>query len=618
MPARWRDVARTGREQSIVVLLRQLWMGLSAYRLFPGDPERPGFVAAVERIDRAAPEALAGGRVEVEIRPEGVHLPDGHALHDDVVDKLGRTCFERRAECLIVTSTPTVEDLLGLFAVLSTTPAEVEGAGGPQAALEAAGVRVFSLLPVGPDAVGEDVLEELPRSGPGLEEVLAGFAAEIEPTEEPAPTQVAEEGDERPLADLLDVVMEDPFARRLLGGMSNAELTRALVELGRERETDPVDLARDLAKAGVRSADLIDLTEALAAGYEEAGTIVAGLERMGFRLDDLPETGTESISDVVSRYLLATEREDAETLRAQLATSPEERRAEALHAAADYASLEEDLTHLDEVLRIWSDTIRQALRTDERMALDLLWEVGDRAASDGEERRRLVEEALGRVALDPAIADLLADAALETESGRGSLALLDRLGEAGVEALMERLAGEHDRARRARLVGILTGLAEDHPDPVVARLTDPRWYVIRNAVVIIGRTGRPDLCRLVAPMGESSERAVRAEVATTIAACGAEAVPILRRLAADRDEGVRLRAIEGLAENVAPEALAALAEIVRSRAPSASRRQALAALDRNRSAEATAALEELASGRSRPRLRGSLRRLARRLLEERS
>ncbi|MGH2672790.1 MAG: hypothetical protein ACRDHC_07420, partial [Actinomycetota bacterium] len=59
---------RIARERQVTALLRQLWLGLSTYRLYPENPQRPGFAPAVERIGTAAQEALAGGRVDVEIR----------------------------------------------------------------------------------------------------------------------------------------------------------------------------------------------------------------------------------------------------------------------------------------------------------------------------------------------------------------------------------------------------------------------------------------------------------------------------------------------------------------------------------------------------------------------
>ncbi len=66
---------QTEREQAVVALLRQLWLGLSAYRLFPGALERPGFVAAVERI-----------RFGVEGGKGVVQYPDGSLRVVDVAE----------------------------------------------------------------------------------------------------------------------------------------------------------------------------------------------------------------------------------------------------------------------------------------------------------------------------------------------------------------------------------------------------------------------------------------------------------------------------------------------------------------------------------------------------
>ena len=49
------------QQDAVVPLLRQLSVGLGAYRLYPDEPERPAFVAAAERVAEAARRALTDG-----------------------------------------------------------------------------------------------------------------------------------------------------------------------------------------------------------------------------------------------------------------------------------------------------------------------------------------------------------------------------------------------------------------------------------------------------------------------------------------------------------------------------------------------------------------------------
>ncbi|HXF36934.1 MAG TPA: hypothetical protein VNO17_07110, partial [Actinomycetota bacterium] len=468
------------RGRDLVALLRQLWYGLSSYRLYPGATDRPGFVGAVERIRAAAERALEAGIVDLRIGPEGFASPAGDPVPpDDDVLRLARECFERGAERLTVSAVPGPEELAGFFDVLVMSPAQVEEAGGLERAAPEGGA--VSLSPVGPDPVigaerivgdrsptaqverlaTEVLVEELRGSereqAETILERLRSFAASV-------PEDVPRDPDfhrrlydavadlPRPLRSavteiLIDRVGEDPFAQRLIGSMNNAELTRVLVDLGREGR-DPTELARHLAHVGVRPVDLVDLTAALQAGHEEAGTIIAGLERMGLTPDALPDAVAAggSLSDVMARYLVATEQDDRRSIVGLL--PPGEVRAQAaVRAARDYVALEGDAERLAQVLEVWGEAVRRAVLERRREDVALLLEVGERASARGTEQAAAVVGAVRR-ALDPgAVAEIAA--APDAEE------VLAPLGAGGVEAALDALAEEPDRGRRAVLVGLL-------------------------------------------------------------------------------------------------------------------------------------------------------------------
>jgi hypothetical protein len=106
---------RVARERQVTAVLRQLWLGLSTYRLYPENPQRPGFAPAVERIGLAVQEALAGGRVDVEIRGDRFVLAGHPMSHDGNVQRLALSCFERRVERLTVVAIPTPAELEQLW-----------------------------------------------------------------------------------------------------------------------------------------------------------------------------------------------------------------------------------------------------------------------------------------------------------------------------------------------------------------------------------------------------------------------------------------------------------------------------------------------------------------------
>jgi hypothetical protein len=639
------------RARAATALLRQLWLGLSAYRLFPGSVDRPGFVAAVERIDAAARTALASGVVDVEIRGDRLILGDQEIPSDEQLRRLALACFERRVERLVVTAVPDAEELSGLYAVLSRPESELSEAGGADAALRALGVTSVSLAAIGPSPVEgadhvPDELAQAPEERPldadvlaselmvedlhgdpvdqaetllsRLRSILEGAAAPpgraidlhaaVHNVMNDLPADIR-----RSLVEILiDHVREDPLAERLIGTMSNAELTRALVDLGGRGRRDPVELARQLAQAGVRQIDIVDLTRALEAGHEEAGTIIAGLEQLGIDLG-VPEAAPSatSVTEILSEYLSATESDDVRAMRAAIDATEEQARSVALLALGDYLSLETDLDRVGEVLEIWIEEVRRALRDrDSRAVETLLQPIGEALPVGDDERGPLMDSAVRRGLDRDLVMEIVASDRAQEPSEAAEL--LAPFGDLGVEVLLDLLADEEDRNRRSMLLAVLRRMARGHLGPVRARLTDPRWYVVRNAVAVLGSASGPEALDVIALAARHESGAVRREVVTAlVAAGGAAAIPHLSRLASEGDEEVRRLAIGQLGILVGAEAAAALAEVVRTSTDRALRLLALHELARR--PDGSQILSELGSRASRPRLPWSLRRRARAL-----
>lgn len=646
---------RSARERSVVAVLRQLWLGLSTYRLYPENPNRPGFADAVERIGGAVDEALALGPVDVEIRGDRFVLGGTPVPNEDALERLALACFERRVERLAVSARPDAAGLEILYGALSRPPAELEEAGGIERVLEEHRLGFVSLSPIGPGTVEEadhvpaglaeaqeqrldaDVLaselmiEDLHGSPADQAETLLARLRTLIGEGAPGPVPAIElhssihdvltglQSDvRRSLVEMLvERVPEDAVAGRLIGTMSNAELSRSLVDIGAGGGRDPVELARRLSSAGVRQVDIVDLTKALEAGHEDAGTIVAGLEQLGI---DLGERGAGlgggSVMELLSEYLTATAGDDAGAIRSGMGAADEEMHAAQVLAVADYLALETDLERAGEALGIWSAELSRAVAArDDREVHALLNPVRETLTGGGEDRPALfdsyVRKALTREAVLTAVA-------AEVEDGKPHLAsVLAPFGRHGVEVLLDLLAEEQDRQRRALLLGALRRIAPSHPDAVVARLRDERWYVVRNAVSILGSAPNPSVLPRLAEVATHPAGEVRREVPEAMAnAGGADAASHLRRLAIEGPHDVRAAALTSLATLVGPEASEGLAEVVRASHDRGQRARALESLaGRPDGAEA---LRRLLSGEGGPRLPWHWRRQVRRRLSRAS
>ncbi|MDX1620374.1 MAG: hypothetical protein R3320_05250, partial [Nitriliruptorales bacterium] len=157
------DSRRNERTHAARELARQLGRVLTAHRLYPDDPEQPGFRAAVERVADAAEVALAVGAVRFEVRSGALYHRDEPLTGDDQIARLAKECFERRVEELVVRSFPDADDLHHFARVLSLSPEEVAERGGVEAVLGAAGVWSIMAGEMRPDPHDRDaVLSDLP------------------------------------------------------------------------------------------------------------------------------------------------------------------------------------------------------------------------------------------------------------------------------------------------------------------------------------------------------------------------------------------------------------------------------------------------------------------------
>lgn len=140
---------------------------------------------------------------------------------------------------------------------------------------------------------------------------------------------------------------------------------------------------------------------------------------------------------------------------------------------------------------------------------------------------------------------------LRQEAGAGEIELvttyLQLVPAEAVDELLELLAEEGDRRVRLRLCQVLVRLGLPALPQILRRLGDPRWFVARNALYVVGKIGHaPTLPAIIGAL-EHSHPTVRTEAARSAGLVGGAAAvtPLLGRLA-DPDPGVRRTVIRWL------------------------------------------------------------------------
>jgi hypothetical protein len=422
------------------------------------------------------------------------------------------------------------------------------------------------------------------------------------------------------MAVVLSKVRDEPLAERMIGTMTDAELARVLVDQAADGGPDPVETAKWLVRSGIRNEDVAELTIALKMGRVEGGTILAGLERVGIHAGPtgLGPTMARTVSSLLARGLICVGLEDVQAIREAFPTSPEQIHDIVFGALYDYLRAEDDTERLGEVLEVWGEEVAGALRARDADRVATLLQVTQWLDDDNlpPEKKAVVESTLRQVVSPATLGELIAVA--DDGAMQSTIRLLTPFGGAGVDELLDDLAQERDRSRRAVLLAVLCEVARGHHDRVATRLADPRWFVARNAVTILHRSGDREVVPMLIEASRHPQAPVRREAARgLLAVAGLDALPQLMKLAADQDDSVRSAVISALGSLTVPGAAGALALLARTLQDPGDRRSAIDALARHPAPDAGEALAGLASSSSRPRLPWRLRRYVRSLAQQR-
>jgi HEAT repeat protein len=117
--------------------------------------------------------------------------------------------------------------------------------------------------------------------------------------------------------------------------------------------------------------------------------------------------------------------------------------------------------------------------------------------------------------------------------------LVELLGPPVLRGLVLALGEEEDRSRRRRIFDLLATLGPGVAPQAVALLADPRWFVVRNMLSLLGRVGGGLTAAAVAKGLGNADPRVRLEAAKGLAALDAE-VPADLIAAAIRDSDPRV------------------------------------------------------------------------------
>lgn len=113
--------------------------------------------------------------------------------------------------------------------------------------------------------------------------------------------------------------------------------------------------------------------------------------------------------------------------------------------------------------------------------------------------------------------------------------------------LLEILSAEEDRTLRRLLIRVLQELGKDRLAFLGERLSDGRWYFVRNIVTILGETRREEVVGYLDRVSTHRNYQVRQEIVRALLLIkGDRAVRLLTKFLNDRHDDIRFMAIRGL------------------------------------------------------------------------
>ncbi len=106
------------------------------------------------------------------------------------------------------------------------------------------------------------------------------------------------------------------------------------------------------------------------------------------------------------------------------------------------------------------------------------------------------------------------------ENRREVMAIANRIGESMVPAILTRLAEERHLSVRKRLMEMVVAVGRPAIPHLPAALLDRRWFVVRNALLLLRRLKDPDLAERARPLVDHEDPRVVSEAVLSLVAAG--------------------------------------------------------------------------------------------------
>jgi hypothetical protein len=264
----------------------------------------------------------------------------------------------------------------------------------------------------------------------------------------------------------------------------------------------------------------------------------------------------------------------------------------------DLLRIESRRPRFHRLLRVWVGKLTAAVRAGD-LARAEAWMRGLVVSPTyPPEFADLIGEALDEASDPQLLQDLVVRLAAADPPGTGA-GLVAAWGERLARYLVQGMVVDDPPVNRRFLVEFLAWVGREDVRLLAAYTADPRWFVVRNVAIALGRTGRPQAAAPLESLLDHPDHRVRVEALRGLFALRrGEAVGATVAALADPESRVRHAAVSLLRASPSPQVVGALVELLETRPPAAAEARRLVEVIAERADPAVpAALARLAGRR---------------------
>jgi len=557
----------------------------------------------------------------VDVAPKGFVL-NGLEVPStrQATERLAKRVFSHGIGAIVITAPPDGDDLMHVFDIISTSAEALEATGGVEAALERRHVNAIA-LPL------QDILVE--RGGPpGLRERSTEWFLGYDGDPEPFVNRMLEES--RDDAEKLATSFTEEYSK--VYGLIEAgdhwgreEVVHAFVDAFFYLPQDhQAQLLKDLLSQPDREEFLLfldqfsnqELSEMVKQLTPDAHPLlleycrVAADQVGGQRQEDLlkfvddaqkPSSTQEAVSERIESVLHNAE-DNAEdgtvgAIARLRAACPgvEEHLAKGFDVLAGLLAVVDDEDAFRRLARVWSARVTGAIRLDRLDLADDWFEAVTAAAEHSAERRKTLLQVLS-TQVDSDVAMRLAELLTDGETSGPGTTVRRAAPLFAVDGLVEQLGFEEDQTRRRKLIEALVAVAQFNVAPLVRHLDDARWYVVRNIILILGRSRHAEVAERLRPLRSHGDHRIRREALRALHhLLGNDVVDIELAALTDANDAVRRQALLLLRDSPDSQVDSALTERLKAKISTEEKLQVVATLAQRPTSQARSILSRLAS-----------------------